>query len=110
MAVCAKCKETVPDDAAVCVFCGTKFKNYNENLLKNVLSSDMPVCSHCGYMGKMKPGKIFRLKDYIILILTAWGCIIPLGYAAYVYLSRSDPSKRDEVCPNCKKIYKKREK
>ena len=106
MAVCSNCKETVPDNAAMCVFCGTKFKNYDEKILENIMTSDIPICHHCGYMGKMKPGNIFRPKDYVILILTAWGCIIPLAYAAYVYLTRSDPSKRNEICPNCKKVYK----
>lgn len=102
---CKKCGQLLPSGAGVCVFCGTEAENYDEVMKENIERFGMQKCEHCGYIGEAVPEKMLRKIDWVILILT-FSTGIGVLYFVYLYFKRGDPTRRNLVCPSCKKVMK----
>ena len=100
---CSKCGNQVADDAAVCSRCGNQLKEITTvgNAPQN---HNVPKCTNCGHIGETQPGPLFRKNDLIWIVLLMFLAGGGFIYLAYILITRSDPKKREQICPHCKSV------
>lgn len=105
---CSKCGFQLADDANWCSKYGNAVSANNQTVQANVQfqqninqTHNVPKCTCCGRVGEMTPGPLFRKNDIIwmlLLFITMFGGFL---YLAYILITRSNPKKREKICPNC---------
>ena len=100
---CKHCGSEMPENACVCLACNNWIEDADEELRKNAEQFGLGCCSKCGYAGEPELEKIIRPRDWLIfalLFMSGFGII----YILVIYFMRSNPQKRNLVCPVCKNV------
>ena len=99
---CKNCGKQILDDAKWCSSCGTSVDGSAPQTTQNQPTRhSVPKCTNCGHVGEMKPGPLFRKNDLIWIIMLMFAFGGGFIYAAYIFITRSNPDKREKICPNC---------
>lgn len=100
---CQKCGSQIEDGAKMCPNCQSAVVQGQPVMQQQYVQQthQVPKCTCCGYTGEMKAGPLLTTNDWIwffmLLFLAGAGFI----FLAYRVITRSDPKKREKICPNC---------
>lgn len=96
---CSKCGKELSDEAVFCPGCGNSL---NAQSVPASQSHDVPKCTRCGHVGKMKPGPLFRKSDILWIALLMFLAGSGFIYLLYILIVRGNPKNREKICPKCK--------
>lgn len=114
---CNNCGKEIDDKSMFCIHCGTSVgqmsnqtqqpQDFAEKTIPKYTpptTHTVPKCTCCGNIGELKPGPLLRKSDILWICLLF--CLAGAGliYLIFILIVRSDPNKREKICPKCNSV------